>query len=1021
MRSLLSLLALAALLAAPAAAHAQNAPVTVSVDAAANRHAIDPRVYGVHFASTAALLDLNATINRYGGNSSGRYNWLGNIDNRGGDYFFYSFPYSPRTSGAFMDEFIQRTKNGAAEPFLTMPMVGSVSKADGNNTLWSFSVAECGPQSAADGDAGNGCIAGGKVEDQDPCPDGSRKMTPLDYPPMCDPVNAASIPADHSFQQPWVQQIRNTFGLASAGGLKYWGLDNEPTIWHNAYWDVHPSGATTDEMRDKMFAYGAMIKGVDPGVQVLGPEEWGWDGYFYSGRDQQLISGGDCFGANCPDRLSHAAADGNRDYIPYLLDRLKNYQDTHAGQRILDMLTLHFYPTGREYNFDNGNDVTQATQLLRNRSTRALWDPSYVDEYWIATQVKLIPRMKDWVNTYYPGTKIGLTEYNWGAENHINGATAQADLLGIFGRENLDMAIRWEVPPGGSHVYNAFKMYRNYDGAKSSFGDTSVLASAPNPDELAAFAAQRSASDALTVMVINKVLTGNTPTTVNLASFNASGSAEVWRLTSTNVITHLANVPVVGNSFSASLPPQSITLFVVPKAPEALPSLSINDVSVSEGNVGTTSASFTVSLSSASAQTVTVNYATADGTASAPSDYVAIPSTMLTFTPGETSKTVTVTVNGDTTFEPNETFFVNLSGPANATIADGQGQGTINNDDSQPSISINDVTVTEGNAGTTPAVFTVSLSNPSSQTITVTYAGADGTATTADNDYVAVPSTVLTFNPGDTAKTATVTVNGDTNVEPNETFFVNLDGATSATIADNQGQGTISNDDVPPSTFLLLGQRASKMLASGGEQRYAVSLVAGRSYIAFCWQPKVEGGGNCGVEVRNDGGTPVSQPANGEPAMIAGGHVGDSDSVIPAATGSDLLALRNNLGGTAETHVAIVETTLFSPWYFVAPGSGYNGFIEIRNSTNHTATGVVVTAFRDDGTVAGSSTISIPADGTALVTASALNPNGFGSVQIAHREMPGSVTANITTLSAATGLSFDAPFSARMSWIVRPR
>ena len=127
-------------------------------------------------------------------------------------------------------------------------------------------------------------------------------------------------------------------------------------------------------------------------------------------------------------------------------------------------------------------------------------------------------------------------------------------------------------------------------------------------------------------------------------------------------------------------------------------------MTVTEGNSGTTTAAFTVTLSAASPQTVTVNYATANGTATAGSDYVAQTGT-LSFTAGQTSKTISVTVNGDTTVEPNETFFVNLSSPSGATIADAQGQGTITNDDSAalPTLSINDVTVTEGNSGTTIA------------------------------------------------------------------------------------------------------------------------------------------------------------------------------------------------------------------------------------------------------------------------------------------------------------------------------
>jgi hypothetical protein len=160
---------------------------------------------------------------------------------------------------------------------------------------------------------------------------------------------------------------------------------------------------------------------------------------------------------------------------------------------------------------------------------------------------------------------VGITEYNWGAENHINGATAQADILGIFGREGLDMAARWTTPASSTPTYKAMKMYRNYDGSKSAFGDTSVAATMSNPDIVAAFAAQRSTDGALTIMVISKYLSGNAPATINLANFAHSGTAQVWQLTAANTINRLADIGLSGNSFGVTLPPQSITLFVVAK------------------------------------------------------------------------------------------------------------------------------------------------------------------------------------------------------------------------------------------------------------------------------------------------------------------------------------------------------------------------------------------------------------------------------------------------------------------------
>jgi hypothetical protein len=222
--------------------------------------------------------------------------------------------------------------------------------------------------------------------------------------------------------------------------------------------------------------------------------------------------------------------------------------------------------------------------------------------------------------------------------------------------------------------------------------------------------------------------------------------------------------------------------------------LSIDDVTIAEGDAGTVNATFTVSLSPASGQQVTVDYATADNTAVAGTDYQAA-SGPLTFSAGTTTQPVTVVVNGDLLDEQDETFFVNLSNPVNATIADGEGQGTITDDDAPPAISIDDVTVIEGDSGTVNAVFTVSLSAASGQEVKVDYATADGTAL-AGTDYQA-GSGIVTFAAGITTQPVTVVVNGDTSDEPDETLFVNLSNPVNATIADGQGRGTIADDENP--------------------------------------------------------------------------------------------------------------------------------------------------------------------------------------------------------------------------------
>ena len=228
---------------------------------------------------------------------------------------------------------------------------------------------------------------------------------------------------------------------------------------------------------------------------------------------------------------------------------------------------------------------------------------------------------------------------------------------------------------------------------------------------------------------------------------------------------------------------------------DALPVVSVADAAFVEGDAGTTDAAFVVTLSRASSQAVTVDYATADGTAMAGGDYTSRQGSVV-FDPGQTSQTVSVSVFGDTTYEPDETFLLNLSNTIGAGLGDPQGQGTISNDDALPMVSVADATVAEGDSGTTDATFVVTLSRPSWQAVTVDYATADGTAA-AGSDYMSRQGSVV-FDPGQTTGTVTVPVIGDTTHEPDETFVVNLSDVVGAGLADSQGQGTISNDDALP-------------------------------------------------------------------------------------------------------------------------------------------------------------------------------------------------------------------------------
>jgi len=226
------------------------------------------------------------------------------------------------------------------------------------------------------------------------------------------------------------------------------------------------------------------------------------------------------------------------------------------------------------------------------------------------------------------------------------------------------------------------------------------------------------------------------------------------------------------------------------------PAISIGDASLTEGDTGAKSFNFTVTRSGDTSGVSSVNYATSDGTATvADSDYQTAAGTV-TFATGETSKVVTVLVNGDTTFETDETFLVKLTGVAHATLTNMQATGTILNDDAQPAISIKNVSVNPGTSGTTNAVFAVSLSNPSYQAITVHYATADGTATAGTNDYLATSGT-LTFMPGQTSQSINIPVSGTTAIKPNLNFLVNLTSPANASVSISQGVGTILNSNGP--------------------------------------------------------------------------------------------------------------------------------------------------------------------------------------------------------------------------------
>jgi VCBS repeat-containing protein len=459
------------------------------------------------------------------------------------------------------------------------------------------------------------------------------------------------------------------------------------------------------------------------------------------------------------------------------------------------------------------------------------------------------------------------------------------------------------------------------------------------------------------------------------------------------------------------------------------PTISIDNVSHAEGNAGTVSHTFTVTLSNPSYQTVTVNYATADGSATTASGDYAAASGTLTFAPGEISKTITVLANGDTTFEGDETFTVTLSTPTNATITTGTGTGTIVNDDAAPangSLSIDSVSHSEGNSGTTNYTFTVSRTGGTDGAVTADYTFAHVT-TDASDFGVAPAGGTVSFADGETSKTITVTVAGDVVYEANETFNVTLSNATGgATLGTTVGTGTIVNDDPLPTlsisdptvtegdagTVLLTYTVTSSSPAPAGGITFNIATadgtatVAGNDYVAHSvtgatiaagdttYTFTVTVNGDTVAEANETVLVNLSSPTNATIADAQGvGHINNDDGLATSA----LIFSENFTGFTAAG---------FSPnptagqlnsniWRVVGLSDVANPAYGFTATTGDFARGTI-TGTTDPATAG----VYSPTSNNALI----IQPTG------AELDVGGFIEAKIQNTSGYTASSFDVAF-----------
>ncbi|MCU0497016.1 MAG: glycoside hydrolase family 44 protein [Anaerolineae bacterium] len=527
---------------------AQPTPPILTIDLTAPTRLISPYIYGINFASEAFANEIDLPINRWGGNSTTRYNWQTDTANHAMDWYFENIqkdnPNRPNLPhGSESDRFVEQNIRTGTQTLLTIPMIGWTPRPDQNTRIMcGFSVAKYGAQQSTDpwqSDCGNGIYPNGtRITGNDPL-DTSVAITP-------------------QFVTQWMTHL-NKYGTAASGGVRFYNLDNEPSLWNDTHRDVYPNPLSYDQLRDRTYQYARAIKDADPNAQTLGPVEYGWTAYFYSALDWHA---GGSWWENPIDRNAH----GGIPLVPWYLQQMQTYQNTH-GIRILDYLDLHYYPSQPGVALQPAGDA--ATQALRLRATRSLWDPTYIDESWIGTDVgeavRLIPRMREWVNANYAGTKLAISEYNFGGLEHINGALTQADVLGIFGREGLDLATIWALPETNGPGHFAFRMYRNYDGAGAKFGDLGVAAASSNQGQLSIYAARRNTDNRLTVIVINKTQSSLT-SPVNITGLTAAAIAKVYRYSAVNLnaIQSLPDQSVSISGFTATFPAASMTVFEIP-------------------------------------------------------------------------------------------------------------------------------------------------------------------------------------------------------------------------------------------------------------------------------------------------------------------------------------------------------------------------------------------------------------------------------------------------------------------------
>ncbi len=509
--------------------------VSVSIDTSADRKPISPDIYGVNYEEiepdgVSALK--NYSVMRWGGNAATRYNWELNVQNHASDWFFMNLPKdnAPNETlpnGSRTDQLMGEWLKNGSKVLLQVPTIGWTPKD--RSVSVGYSVKKYGPQQMTEcsygepwcnPDAGNGVRKDGTlITNNDP--------------------HDTSMAVGPDFAARWIEHIQERFG----DQVHDYALDNEPMLWPYTHRDVHPQMTTSSEVWEYTKSYGSAIKQADPKARVFGPVVWGWCAYMYSAKD------------GCSPGADYQLQ-GNKPFLQWYLEQVHQYEQTN-GVRLVDYLDIHYYPT--EAGVAISEDESKGTAARRLKSLKALYDPNFRDSSsWIWEPVNLIPRMKKLIADSAPGTKLAITEYNFGNGRGISSGLAQAEALAIFGREGVDLAARWGQPLAGTPLEDAFKLYLNYDGKGGKIDGDSVRAVSSNVDLVGSYAIEGK-DGKLYILLFNK---DTAPKQVDLSVVGrAAASGDVYRFDATRRLGFLQTIEL-GEGTALEVPARSATLIV---------------------------------------------------------------------------------------------------------------------------------------------------------------------------------------------------------------------------------------------------------------------------------------------------------------------------------------------------------------------------------------------------------------------------------------------------------------------------